>query len=168
MPRLPSTRWLVLRFMLLSVGLYCGMQIPWVQARLVQPYTRLVAMLATAALRVVHPSIRRDGVVMGDGQFSVQLLNVCNGTDILMLFAAAVLAFPCPWRRRALGLLVGLPLLVAVNLLRVGGLFLTGRHLPGLFATSHLFVWQAGLVLVTVVAFAAYLRWAYPRQRAVV
>lgn len=142
-----------------AIALHTLLQIPWAQAKLLVPYTRGVATAAAGMLHLLDPAIQRNGTILGDQHFQVQVLNVCNGTDVMVLFIAAVLAFPAPGRARLIGLAVGLPGLALLNLGRVAGLYLTGRYLHAAFEVSHLFVWQALLVVLTGVAFAIYVRW---------
>jgi exosortase H (IPTLxxWG-CTERM-specific) len=151
----------IILFVVLAFVFHAILSLPAVQTGFLDPYTSLVTSWSRAVLKVVHPEIRGMGNVIGDNRFSIRVLNVCNGTDLWILYAAAVIAFPASLLSKAVGLVVGLPLLSLVNLTRVIGLFLTGRYLPALFNTSHLFLWQVALILITAGIFALYLRWAY-------
>jgi exosortase/archaeosortase family protein len=144
--------------------LHSVLSLPAVQSAFLDPYTAAVSAAARGLLRVFLPAVTGHGNVLGDAQFRIQVLNVCNGTDLWVLFGAAVVAFPAPVRVKLVGLAVGLPLLSLVNMLRILGLFLTGRYVPRLFDASHLFLWQAALVVLTAGLFAIYLRWAYARD----
>lgn len=53
----------------------------------------------------------------------LNVLNGCEGVDIACLLLAAMAVAPIPWRRRVLGMLVGLPGVFALNQLRVMALF---------------------------------------------
>jgi exosortase/archaeosortase family protein len=65
----------------------------------------------------------------------------------MAIYAAAVLAFATSWRKRLLGVALGLPLIFAFNLLRIGMLLFVGRHSRAFFEFAHLYFWQATLVL---------------------
>jgi exosortase/archaeosortase family protein len=65
----------------------------------------------------------------------------------MLIFLAAVLAFPASWRSRLLGLGLGILAIQVVNLIRVVALFLTGTYFPSLFDASHTVVWQTLVIL---------------------
>ena len=155
----------VVIFVLVAAGLHALISIPWLQVHGIEPYTRAVAAASRGLLGLFDGSIEGTGNVIRGGGYAIQVLNVCNGTDLFVLYTAAVLAFPAPPVCRLVGLLVGLPALALLNLLRVVGLFLIGRHAPGAFELSHLFLWQAVLILVTAGVFVVYLRWSHEPVR---
>ena len=68
----------------------------------------------------------------------------------MLIFLAAVLAFPAPWRARLVGLAVGAVAIQAVNLVRVVALYLTGAYFPAWFDASHTVVWQTVVILFSV------------------
>src|SRR4029450_10501666 len=79
-----------------------------------------------------------------------------------LLFGAAALAFPAPWKRRLAGLLLGFVAIQIVNLIRVVSLFWIGAHQPALFSASHTVLWQSAVVLCGVLLF---LFWASREER---
>jgi exosortase/archaeosortase family protein len=81
---------------------------------------------------------------------AVNIRNGCNGVEAMMIFLAAVLAFPAPWPARLSGLALGVVAIQAVNLVRVVALFLTGVYLPRFFDASHTLVWQTVVILFSV------------------
>jgi exosortase H (IPTLxxWG-CTERM-specific) len=165
MQRLSSYRahpaFAIVVFLATAFVMHAALSLPVVQSAFLDPYTAAVAAVARGLLRTFLPAITGTGNVLGDASFRIQVLNVCNGTDLWVLFTAAVVAFPASLRAKLLGLAVGLPVLSVINLTRIIGLYLTGRYAPRLFDTSHLFLWQVALVLVTAGLFALYLRWTY-------
>lgn len=72
-----------------------------------------------------------------DGRFSLQIVRNCDAIEINILFASAVLAFPAPFKRRVLGALVGLALLVGANVLRICVLYYLGVEHPAWFEPAH-------------------------------
>lgn len=158
-PRPPRPWARALLFVALSAGLYALLSLPAVRAAVLEPWTVQLAGAARALLSLAGLPAGGEGNVLSVGPFAVAVLDVCNGSDIFVLFSAAVLAAPAPWwPHRALGLLAGLPLLAALNLLRVLALVLTGRYLPALFELSHQFLWQLLLVAATAGLFVLWLR----------
>lgn len=148
-----------LLFLALAGGLYAALSLPAVRAAVLEPWTRGLAGTARTLLGLAGLPAGGEGNVLSVGPFAVAVLDVCNGSDIFVLFAAAILAAPAPWwPYRGAALLLGLPLLAALNLLRVVALVLTGRYLPSLFEFSHQFLWQLLLVAATAGLFLLWLR----------
>jgi len=96
-------------------------------------------------------------VVTYDG-FAVRIVSECFGLFEMAIFGAAVLAFDASWRKRGLGLALGLPAIYGLNLLRIAMLLVVGRHIPGLFEFAHIYFWQATLILVITLLWLLWVR----------
>ena len=73
------------------------------------------------------------------------------------IFIAAVIAHPARWGRRLLGIGLGVPALVVINIVRLVSLCYVGALRPDLFDVAHELVWQSLMVFLTVVL---WLVWA--------
>lgn len=140
--------------------------LPWVQSAFLQDYTYRVAAVSRTILAGFVPGVHGEGALVGDSSFSMVVLNVCNGTDLWILYTAGLIAFPAPIADRLAGMLIGLPALTIINFLRVIGLFLVGRFAPRWFDFTHEFLSQAIMVLFTASIFLVYLRWTEARKEA--
>jgi exosortase family protein XrtM len=98
------------------------------------------------------------------GRFPLEIVLDCGAFDVQAIFAAAVLAFPARWQRRAAGLAGGLAALTAFNLLRISSLYFVGALAPGWFHTMHEEVFQIAIVVVACLLFAFWAMWARPRS----
>jgi exosortase/archaeosortase family protein len=76
-----------------------------------------------------------------------------------MLFAAAVLALPAVWWRKAAALVAGLAALVAFNVVRLVSLYYVGVYLPAQFEVMHIDVWPVLMIAFTVLDFYVCTRW---------
>jgi exosortase/archaeosortase family protein len=97
-------------------------------------------------------------VFVGGGGFQVQIAHACDGLNAISILAAGILAFPASLRARALGLLLGLPILVIMNVVRVTGLFLVGLYVNRLFSIVHIYAFQVSLIAVAVACFLVWAR----------
>ena len=88
-----------------------------------------------------------DRVVSYKG-FAVHIIEECTGVYEVLIFAAAVLAFPTIWPKKWVGLGLGLPMLYFFNVLRIAVLMLVGKYMPQYFDFMHLYFWQATLILM--------------------
>jgi len=90
--------------------------------------------------------------------FSVTIIEECIGVYEMLIFSTGVLAFPASARSRALGLLMGLPVLYAFNVVRILMLVVVGHYAPEQFDFMHLYFWQATLILMIT---GVWLLWLY-------
>lgn len=151
------------RFVGLLVVFYFVVAWRPVNDAVVVPFTAGVARVSAGALRLIGEDASVSGTEIRSSRFAVNIENGCNGVETALLFGAAVLAFPAPWRRRLLGLLAGFVAIQAINLVRVVSLFWIGAHRPALFSSSHTVLWQSIVVLCGVLLFLA---WATREQKA--
>jgi archaeosortase B (VPXXXP-CTERM-specific) len=68
----------------------------------------------------------------------------------MLIFSAAVLAFPTSWKKKAVGLLLGNPAIYLFNVVRIAMLIVVGRYWPGAFDFMHLYFWQATMIVMIV------------------
>jgi exosortase/archaeosortase family protein len=116
----------------------------------------------------MDPGVHVEGThIMG--RVSLDFGLSCDAMDIYILFAAATVAFPSTWRRRAIGLVLGFASLVLLNVLRIVSLYFIGLRFPAKFELFHMQVWP---VFIVVLASGAFLSWARtttrPRRREVI
>jgi len=88
-----------------------------------------------------------DKVIIFQG-FAVKIIEECTGIYEMLIFGAAVLAFPTTIVKKAIGLGMGIPILYLFNVVRIAVLILVGRYLPDWFDFMHLYFWQATLILM--------------------
>ena len=118
---------------------------------LVEPFTAVVAKASGLALSVIGQDISMQGTIIRNPTFAVNIKNGCNGVETMVIFLAAVLAFPATLRSKAIGLALGVLAIQGINLVRVVALFLTGVYFPSFFDSSHTVVWQTVVILSGVV-----------------
>ncbi|MDP1826248.1 MAG: exosortase/archaeosortase family protein [Archangium sp.] len=92
-----------------------------------------------------HAAARANRI---QGTTSLLIGQGCDGVDGVLLLLSAVLAFPAGWKRKAQGVLLGLPLLYVSNLVRIVTLYYVQRSAPGAFAFMHEYVGQTFFILV--------------------
>jgi archaeosortase B (VPXXXP-CTERM-specific) len=124
----------------------------------VEALTAATARLDHALLRAVGADASLDGNLVALGDFGVRIIEECTGIYEVIIFVAAVLAFPTRLGRKAIGLALGVPLLYAFNALRVLVLLAVGRSWPWLFEFMHLYFWQATLILMIT---SVWLLWIF-------
>jgi exosortase H (IPTLxxWG-CTERM-specific) len=91
--------------------------------------------------------------------FSIVVRRGCDAVEPAALFVSAVLAFPAPWKKKAVGIVAGSLVLLAVNILRIVSLFWIGIVARPLFAKIHLEIWPLLFILAAFALCAAWIRW---------
>ncbi|HWB60940.1 MAG TPA: archaeosortase/exosortase family protein [Chthoniobacteraceae bacterium] len=144
------------------VALFYGLQLLPPCKHAIEAVTVGEARLAGLLLNVLGQRNHVDGNVLWEGNRSViAVVESCSGFDFLSLFTAAVLVFPAAWRRKIAGILVGLPLLMALNLLRIMTLYILGAHFSaGVFDIAHEDIWAILLIACTIILYILWIRWA--------
>ena len=71
----------------------------------------------------------------------------------LLVLWSAVLAFPAPWKMKALGLAAGSLIIQVLNIIRFVSLFYIGQYSMTWFDFAHEYLWESLLVLDTMVVF---------------
>ncbi len=140
----------LLVFLVLLAGGFTVISLNWVNDHAVEPFTAGVAQASGAALSILGQDVTMQGTVIRSSRFAVNIRNGCNGIEAMLIFLAAVLAFPASWRSRPIGLALGILAIQIVNLVRVVALFLTGIYFPRIFDSSHTVIWQTIVILFGV------------------
>jgi exosortase H (IPTLxxWG-CTERM-specific) len=152
-------RYIAAFFLLLAAGVVV-MTRPEVKHIFSEPWGGLLAQISHALIAPWDPTAIRDDNVLTDSDtsFAVAVDAECNGVDIVLLFWAAVLAFPIGWKAKLLGLALGFFGLQALNLVRIISLFYLGQWDREVFTWSHHNVWQGLMMFGAIVLFYGWLK----------
>ena len=133
--------------------------------RLLDPLAGLVASVTQGALHAIGIAAERAGTVLFvPGGFAYDITIGCTGLLPAAVLAVAILASPGTWGAKQRGLVVGVPLLLTVNLLRLVHLFYLGIHAPHHFVLAHTLLWEGTMVLCAFVSWLLWTRWADRRE----
>lgn len=131
-----------------------------VQRIAVLPWTAGIASASAGLMTLVDPQVVASGQVLRNAAtgFGVSIEAGCNGVEAALILIAAMLAYPAPWRHRVLGMLAGLAAVQALNIVRVISLFYVGLWSLKAFEWSHLYLWQALIMLDVLIVFLVWIR----------
>lgn len=136
-------------FMLLSV---------WLEPCLA-PLCRMTADQVTALLSLTGFAPRQQGVLITLSGFSVRIVPECTPLYACLLYSSFVLAQPAQLVRTAIGLLAGVLVISAVNLLRIAAVTAAGPVVSTLvFDLLHVYLGQVVMLLLVVAAALVWLR----------
>jgi exosortase H (IPTLxxWG-CTERM-specific) len=150
-------------FLVVLGGSFALISLNWVNDHAIEPFTAVVARASGAGLNLLGQQVTLQGTVIKGNRFAVNIRNGCNGVEAMLIYLAAVIAFPASWRARLLGLGLGAVAIQLVNLVRVIALYLTGVYFPKIFDASHTVIWQSIVILFGVLLWILWAnRWATP------
>ena len=153
----------MLRFLLiflLIMGMLFALELTPPGQALVHPWTALLAGFSTFLITLFDPKVISYGNTIQSqiNGFGVAIEAGCNAVEACIVLAAAILAFPSPWRHKMLGLVMGLVVVQAFNILRIISLFYLGQWRMDAFEFAHLYLWQGLIMLDVLVVWLIWIR----------
>jgi len=129
--------------------------------RLLDPWAELTARMTLFILHFLRVEAMRIGSqIHHPGGFAYEIYYRCTAVLVATLLGALTVATPASVRCKLIGLSVGIPVLFALNLIRLVHLFYTGVFYPGLFDLAHGLVWELILISATLGLWWLWSRWA--------
>jgi exosortase H (IPTLxxWG-CTERM-specific) len=149
-----------LLFLVLQAALF-GLELtPWAQEWFVMPWTSALATVSADIVKVFDPQVISHGKILQSARngFAVSIEAGCNGVEATIVLVAAILAFPAPWKRKLIGLAIGVVAVQGLNIVRVISLFYLGQWNIDVFEWAHLYVWQALIMLDVLIVWLLWVR----------
>jgi len=115
-----------------------------------EDFRNFTARATAFTLNLFGGDVNVDGTMLSSPDFSMGIIAACTGIIPIVIFIAATLAYPATLRQKAIGIVLGVLGIYAVNLIRTTTLFVVGAHSPGFFDTAHYLVWQSLMILIAV------------------
>ena len=144
------------RVVVLFAMVFIGLQWAWGEARgtAVERAVIDAATVGTAVaiINTLTPDVQASALgprikAPGGG---INILNGCEGTEVLILLFAALIAYPLSWPTRAAGLFGGTVFVFAINQIRLLALFYSYQNDRALFDQLHGLVMPLALIVATL------------------
>jgi archaeosortase B (VPXXXP-CTERM-specific) len=91
-----------------------------------------------------------DGVFVNYGSTGLAIIAECTGYTAMALFFSVIVAYPSSIVAKLIGLAVGIPLILAFNMLRLVVMAVVLAYRPRYFEFAHLYFWQVALIIFVV------------------
>ena len=108
-------------------------------------------------LKPFRMGTRVSGTIISLPNFSVEVVGECTGLYEMLIFLAAMIAYPAGWRKKLIGAGLGIPFLYAVNIVRMVFIMVVGNWSPKTFDFMHLYFWQVAMILIIVSAWVLWI-----------
>lgn len=122
----------------------------WSDTRIWKYATNGTARVTAWTLSLLGTAARAQGETVSSSLYAVDIIRECTAVNPIILFTAAVVAYPCRKRSKILGVSLGVALILLTNVVRLVSLVYIGQSYPGAFETAHMLVWQSLIIFVTV------------------
>ena len=148
-------------FLLFIVLLMGVVLLPGVERGFVMPLTAMLASLSGKMVLLFDSNVLFYGNVLRNSQtgVGVAILPGCNAVEACIILIAGILAFPASWTQRAAGILIGVLVVQAVNLLRIISLFYLAQWNTFWFEIAHIYLWQLLIMLDALVFWMLWVRY---------
>ncbi|MEY4590492.1 MAG: hypothetical protein RL497_2568 [Pseudomonadota bacterium] len=129
-------------------------------------YFHVLVAPCVAVINFLNPAeqVLANHSLMTSAKASLEIVRGCDGAGTIFLLMAAVLAFSSPFKTKILGFLVGIFLLMAVNHLRIIGLYFIAAYQNSWFAPIHSYVAPTLIIMIGCVFFAVWSQYALSRH----
>jgi len=145
---------------LVSLGIL-ALVYPWLSAKFhaqMEMFMAFTAWMVGKGLAILGADVTLDGRFVHMAGLSVEVIEECTGAYEIIIFWAAVIAYPARWRAKAWGIAGGMIALIAINVIRMMFLVAVGSRWPNLFDFLHIYFWQATLILMIVTVWVTWIR----------
>lgn len=155
-----------LLFLLIQGVLFTIEIIDTVQASVIVPWTELIAAISAWLIQLFDTQVLANGVIIQStvNNFGVAIRPGCNGVEAVIIFFAAIFAFPThAWLHKLLGLLIGIITIQVLNLIRIISLFYLGQWNQTAFDWAHHYIWEVLIMLDVLIVFLIWIRTLPPK-----
>ena len=145
---------------LLSLGIL-ALVYPWLSAKFhvqMEMFMAFTAWMVGQGLAALGGDVAIDGRFVHMAGLSVEVIEECTGAYEIIIFWAAVIAYPARWRAKVWGIIGGMFALLAINVFRMMFLVAVGSRWPDLFDFLHIYFWQATLILMIVTVWVTWIK----------
>ena len=128
-------------------------------------YNQGLGVPCTSLIHWIFPDERVSAVQnhLVSSRADLEIVRGCDGAGALFLVVAAILSFPATFRRKLLGLGLGILLMYGLNLARITGLYFVIAYQRDWFPLVHTYL-APTLIIILACLFFAW--WAFGTARA--
>lgn len=161
----PSERSVAL-FLIVFVAAYMGLYVGYmtipddILRHTIYPWSIVKPVVASINLLDSDAAVAGIASSLVSNRGNLEIVRGCDGSGVVFLLTAAIVAFPARWRSKAAGIGWALLFVALVNHLRLVGLYFALTHANEWFVTLHVYVFPTLLLLLGGVYF---LIWASRR-----
>ncbi|MGB2698365.1 MAG: exosortase H [Candidatus Zixiibacteriota bacterium] len=152
----PIIRFCVIFFVLLIVITFLYSYGSGVTAPVIMKLEVLTAIVTGFVLKVVGMTAEVSGKMIYLSNFSVEVIGECTGLFEMLIFLAALIAYPANYKKKLLGCVLGIPFIYIINIIRMAFISVVANWAPKTFDFLHVYFWQVAMIFIIM---AAWILW---------
>ena len=121
-------------------------------------YTGVVVKISTWLIRLIGIDVTANGAFLHLKSAIMEVKFGCNGLEAILLYVAAVLAFPASAKERLVGIVIGSTVLQILNIVRIAWLAWVLEYQRDMFAIMHEYITQSIMIALAFIIFIIYLQ----------
>lgn len=129
-----------------------------VNQKIILPFAKLIAKVSSHLLNLLGLGTVSTSTLITSPQFTVDIDTGCTGIGPIIILFSAIFAFPSSWKSKGYGILLGVIILQAANLIRVVSLVYIGVKYPRYFNEAHTFISQMVIICLSLLVWMAWAR----------
>jgi exosortase/archaeosortase family protein len=126
-------------------------------------YSKAVVYVTGGLLGMAGVPCTYQGVFLKLPGITLEVKFGCNGLEAVMIYLAAVVVFPAPWKTKLKGAAAGFAAIQIINLARIVLLAWIGATHREFFDTAHLYVAQFMMIALALGMLMLYLNYVTGR-----
>ena len=152
----PIIRFCVIFFVLLIVITFLYSYGSGVTAPVVMKLEVLTAIITGFVLKILGMTAEVSGKLIYMNNFSIEVIGECTGLFEMLIFLAALIAYPANYKKKLLGFLLGIPFIYIINIIRMAFISVVANWSPKTFDFLHVYFWQVAMIFIIL---AAWILW---------
>lgn len=97
--------------------------------------------------------------------FTFQIIPECTGIFAIMIYFSCILAYPAKWKEKAMGMVIGFPSILAMNLARMTFLVYIGNSHQDIFEYVHSYLWQGTFIIFVILIWFIWIEFVVKHER---
>jgi archaeosortase B (VPXXXP-CTERM-specific) len=152
----------IIRFCLIFLGLLIVLTttFPFLSDKFNPQLTWLMVVTADLTgffLKLFGMTVNVSGRVVSLNNFSMEVVGECTGLYEMLIFLAAMIAYPSSYKKKLIGAGLGLPLLYVINIIRMMFIAIVGNWSPKSFDFMHMYFWQVAMILIILAVWVLWI-----------
>jgi len=149
----PKSYKAIVKFCLIFLGLLVVLAttFPFLSDKFNPQLTWLMVVTADITgffLKLFGLTVQVSGRVVTMPNFGIEVVGECTGLYEMLIFLAAMIAYPAGWKKKVMGAVLGIPFLYVINIIRMIFITLVANWSPKTFEFLHLYFWQVAMILI--------------------
>lgn len=148
-------------YFIILVSMFWFETTPWAQSYTVGTWTQFLADFSGNLMQTFDDKVLVQGSDLRNSKsgYAVSIKAGCNGVEAALILAAAILAYPGPWLKKLVGMVIGVLAIQILNIVRIISLYYLGAWSQKAMDIAHLYVWPGLIILDALVIFLLWIHW---------